>query len=135
MNKWVKYPLWLVGTAVLLFVTLRIETHVYLADKAAFTMKPEVWIVSLISVIMGIYLSLLFISGKPSFNAPLFICVFIPTLVVGFYLPVAMDFGLRVPAWFLGYDQHGFIHITCGLSLATSLFNGRKKASKFYYVD
>jgi uncharacterized membrane protein len=127
MNKWVKYLAWLLGMFILLYIVLHVETAVYKTANETYSMTSEVWIVSLISCIMGVYLSFLFISCKPCFNASLFFCVFIPSLALGFYYPLSFFIpGLHVPPWMPVFDHHGLVHIVSGLSLAMSLLNGRK---------
>lgn len=121
-----KYSLWFVGMFVLLYVVLRVETWVNQITTASLFETPEIWIVSLISVALGAYLSLLFISGKPHFNTPLLVCVFIPSTLLGFYFPVAIIFGLHIPLWLPQFDRHGLFHIASGLSLVMGLLNGKR---------
>jgi hypothetical protein len=127
MNKWVKYSLWLFGMFVLLFVVFRVEAVVYQTASETFNVVPEIWIVSFISVVMGAYLSLLFISGKLRVNVPLLVCIFLPSTLLGFYYPAAyITTGLHIPLWLPEFDHHGLFHIVSGLSLMMALFNGKK---------
>ncbi len=125
MNKWMKYLLWLIGMFVLFYVAYRIENIVQARASQTFQMAQEVWVVTLLSIIMGAYVSLLLISGRPSLNVPMLVCVFLPSILLGLAFPMAFLFhGLRVPM-LLQSDPNGLLHFVSGFSLVMGLFNGK----------
>jgi len=126
MNGWARYLFWVAGLFLLLFAIYHFERIAHLNAAATYLATPEIWTGTLASFVLGVYLPLLFIKGPSRLNVPLLVCVFLPSTILGFYLPIAAGTGLPIQLWVTKLDTHGFELVVSGFSLMVPLFNNRR---------
>ncbi|MDB5083826.1 MAG: hypothetical protein JWN30_712 [Bacilli bacterium] len=126
MNVWARYLVWLIGLFLLLFAIYHFERIAHLNAAATFRVMPEFWAETLASFVLGVYLSLLFIKGPSRPNVPLLVCVFLPSTILCFIIPITVGTALPIPLWMTTLDAHGFEPVVSGFSLMIALFHNRR---------
>ncbi|MFJ7678600.1 hypothetical protein ACIQXQ_11220 [Peribacillus sp. NPDC097198] len=129
--------LWLAGLFVLLVVSYTLGLTIQKKVEATFIIEPLFWFDSVVPLVFGLYVSLLFVKGWTfKLQMPLFICVTLPCLILSLYVPIVYTFFPNAayfpdPYWLLTRDSFRIIPVVAGLTLFTSLF-GVKRDSMFY---
>jgi len=130
LHLWTKHLFWMVGMILLLMVSFHFEHVASLTSQKTFRVIHLIWINSTISFVLGAYLSLLFINLKFQVDKPLLVCVFIPSTLIGFYIPLAATFSLPLPMWVSTVNTHDFPTILSSLSLMVALFNEKSPVKR-----
>jgi hypothetical protein len=128
LNSSIKQVAWIVGLFLLLFVSYHFEHEATISAQETYRVVSSVWISTAISFVLGAYLSVLFIDDfKVQIDKSLFLFIFIPSTIVGFYIPIAFSFSLPFPLWVSKLNTHGFPTVLSGLSLMFALFNPQRR--------
>ncbi|MDI2587115.1 hypothetical protein OR571_08370 [Psychrobacillus sp. NEAU-3TGS] len=127
--------IWTIGLIVLLMITYRLEFQVKNHVATTFQMLPIVWFQFIANLLLGIYLSILFIKEWTfKWNWSFFICLTIPFFVISIYLPVAItfvqsiaqdsnNFSVPFPQWLMKINTYGIPAIVTGITLMSGLFS------------
>lgn len=127
--------LWGVGLFVLIFSSSTLGLSVQKKAETTFINEPLFWFDSMVPVVFGLYLSLLFVKRwTVKVHKPLFLCVTIPCLILTLYVPSVYTFSfspsvedfLPNPFWLLSKDSFRIIPIVAGLTLLPSLFGVKR---------
>ncbi|HWL24308.1 MAG TPA: hypothetical protein VNR38_11270 [Ureibacillus sp.] len=118
---------WVVGLFILTIISFDIEDQIDSFSTATFNIMPNIWANFLIPFIWGIYLSLILIK-KWAFriNLPLFLCVFLPCMLLSLIFPLSFLTSFHFPiglGWIIKIMSSGLIEIVAGLTLMLSIFN------------
>ncbi|MFC4408817.1 hypothetical protein ACFOZY_00065 [Chungangia koreensis] len=128
--------LWVIGLIVLTSLSYNVENQLNLIAKATFNPFPVLWVKPILSIIFGLYLSLIFIKKwSVKLNATLLWCVAIPCLLLSFLYPFLVTVSIGNPPFFIGSLIDGWIFkmssfevlgIVTGLTLMLSVFGQPK---------
>lgn len=91
---WISYLLktfWVIGLIILAIISFNYENQIQQTSRETFNFIPFIWSKQFISIIFGLYISLIFVK-KWSFsvNPPLLWCVAIPCLIISFAFPIVV---------------------------------------------
>ncbi|WP_144511798.1 hypothetical protein [Bacillus sp. FJAT-22090] len=143
-KNWSRYVwklLWTIGLIALLIICFNLELKVKNHVATTFNMLPIIWFQFIASLIVGSYLSLLFIKEwSVKWNWSLIICVTLPFLIISIYSPIAItviqniakdpnNYSVPFPFWLMKINTHGIPAIVVGLTLMIGLFSKGFKAT------
>lgn len=143
-KNWSSYAwklLWTIGLIALLIISFNLEIKVKNQMATTFNMLPVIWFQFIANVLLGIYLSLLFIKEwSVKRNWSLIVCVTLPFLIISIYSPIAIilvqnlvkdpnNYSVPLPWWLMKSTMHGIPAIVAGLSLMLGLFSKSFKAT------
>jgi hypothetical protein len=143
-SQWSKYIwklLWIVGLFTLVIIYSQLEQSLKQYVATNFKMLPLVWFYSVVPVVFGAYIALLFVKIRSiNLNFPLILCVTIPSLLGAFYMPVIFSiaqnttsttdsFNMPIPLWMYSTNIIGILSVVAGLTLIVGLF-GRNEPTK-----
>lgn len=133
--------LWTIGLIVLLMISYNLELKVKTHVATSFHMLPIIWFQFIANLVLGVYLSLLFIK-KWSFNRnwSLLVCVTLPSLFFACYYPIVISIienttadpsNYSVPFLYpvLQMNFNGIPAIISGLTLMIGLFSTSPKVT------
>ncbi|MDW0114541.1 hypothetical protein QT711_15185 [Sporosarcina saromensis] len=132
MKKWSTYIwklIWVIGLFLLTIISFDILTQINNSSH----FNATSWTSSIILFIWGVYLSLIFIKKwSIKINAPLFICVFIPSFLFSLIPPLTSTISISFPIcmWFLKIFSSNLIEIVAGLTFMLSIFDNSKTESE-----
>ncbi|WP_299514534.1 hypothetical protein [uncultured Rummeliibacillus sp.] len=145
-NKWLSYfwkILWIIGLIILARLSFSYEIQSKQSADATFNLIPLIWFKVIISILFGLYLSLILVK-KWSFkiNPSLIWCVSIPSLLLSFTYPITATLASfnnlpeviansSILYWLINVRSSSNIFgIVAGLSLILSLFNDSRCSEK-----
>lgn len=137
-SNWLSYfrkIIWFVGLIILSNISIYFANYVKQIANDTFTFIPLLWTHSFISLIFGIYVSLIFVK-KWSFkiNHSLLWCVSIPCLLISFCYPIisilspieGISFSF-IPNWLIRITSLEVFGIIAGMTFILSIFNTQSK--------
>jgi hypothetical protein len=142
INKWqsnlLKF-LWVIGLIVLANLSFNVENQLSIEAKATFNPFPVLWVKPILSIVFGLYLSLIFINKwSIKLNASLLGCVAIPCLLLSFLFPLIATVSNSNPSYFSSslinwwiYKMSSFevFGIATGLTLMLSVFSHQRMSA------
>lgn len=143
-NNWLSYfwkVLWIIGLILLAKISFNYEIKVKQSADATFDLIPMIWSKVIISIVFGLYLSIIFVK-KWSFNinSSLLWCVSIPSLLLTFIYPITATLASfnnlpeviansSILYWLINVTSSSNVFgIVAGLSLILSLFNDSRSS-------
>lgn len=126
---------WIFGLIFLANISLLVENHFKEIANETFNPIPLVWSDSLIPLIFGIYLSLVFMKRWSLYvDKTLLIFVFIPSFLVSFCYPILVMFdnwgiSISIPYWLIRISNMEVFGIIAGLTLILGTFNNQLRRS------
>lgn len=141
MNRpnWTSYfwkILWIVGFILLAKISLSYEIQIKQSASETFYLIPVIWFSFFISIIFGLYLSLIFVKKWTfNINSSLLWCVSIPAFLLSLIFPISStlasynnlpDFiaNSSILYWLINVTSSSNVFgIVAGLSIILSLFN------------
>ncbi len=140
MKIWMKYLLyliWVIGLFLFIFIAYRYSMQLKQLSQMYFNLKPIIWFAFIAPFLFGVYFGILFIrSWRVQPNIPLLLCVFLPTLILSIWNPVAWSTipsgggtGLiEVPSFVVATTTTFFIpQFVCGFTLLLGLFSSKSE--------
>lgn len=141
-NNWLSYfwkILWIIGLIILARISFIYEIQVKQSANETFSLIPLIWFKVIISIVFGLYVSLIFVK-KWSFNInpSLIWCVSIPSLLLSFIYPIVATLASfnnlpeviansSILYWLINVTSSSNVFgIVAGLSLILSLFNNSR---------
>ncbi len=136
--NWLTYfwkIIWVVGLIILSNLSIYFDNYAKQIANDTFTFIPLLWTYSIISLIFGIYVSLIFVK-KWSFkiNHSLLWCVSIPCLLISFCYPIISILGSIegvsfsfIPNWLIRITSLEVFGIIAGMTLTLSIFKSKSE--------
>ncbi|WP_397538275.1 hypothetical protein [Rummeliibacillus pycnus] len=139
-SNWLSYfwkILWVVGLVLLVNISFNYENQIQQTARETYSLIPVIWSKLFISIIFGLYISLVFVK-KWSFNInpSLFWCVAIPSILLSFAFPILATLSSlkslpeyiassSISFWLINVSSSDVFGIIAGLSIILSFFNAR----------
>lgn len=87
------YTLWVIGLIILAIISVNYENQIQQTSRETFNLIPVIWSKLFISIIFGLYISLVFVKKWSfSINPPMLWCVAIPCIIISFAFPIVATF-------------------------------------------
>lgn len=124
--------LWVIGLIIFSYVSFEIKTQIQQNAKITYSIQPIYWTNFIISVLFGIYFSILFVKKwKIILNIPFLLCVFFPCLIISLAFPLLITFpAIHLPPSFTLFltkiNSYHEIGIAAGMSFILGIFNQKK---------
>lgn len=126
--------IWMIGFLLLVFGSISIKQHFKELASSTFNPSAFVWVSSMIAIVIGGYIALLFIKqAQVKLNRGLFLFVTMPCLLLTLYYPiltiipsVAEPIPLFMSASFIQFTSQEIFGVVAGLTLVLSLFKQKK---------
>jgi len=131
--------LWVIGLVILSFICFDYQEHAQQTSKETFTITPILWINLIITILFGLYFSLLFVrKWSIQLNPSLLFCVAVPCLLLSFLYPLdatiepinhflAGIFSPSIYQWLLKIYAMNAAGIVGGMTLILSIFSGDRE--------
>jgi hypothetical protein len=144
-SQWSKYVwklLWIVGLFAIVIISSQLEQSIKQHVATNYKMLPLFWFYSVVPVVFGVYVALLFVRIRSiKLNFPLILCVTIPCLLGAFYSPVIFtivqnntstpdSYTMPIPIWMYSTNAIGILSVVAGLTLIVGLFGGNEQSKK-----
>lgn len=138
-HKWSTFVFWVLGLIALVVTKSYFEKSIKQFADDMISPLPEIWFNTTVPFLFALYFSLLFVK-KWSFemNAPIFLCVSVPCLILSFYAPIVYTFvsitstsssySVPIPSWMLSLNSDGIVSIVAGLTLIMALFGATQSS-------
>lgn len=143
-NIWLTYfwkILWIIGLILLAKISFSYEIQVKQSADATFDLIPMIWFKVIISIVFGLYLSIIFVKKwRFNINSSLLWCVSIPSLLLSFTYPITATLASfnnlpeiiansSILYWLINVTSSSNVFgIVAGLSLIQSLFNDSRSS-------
>lgn len=141
LNKWSTYLLkisWFIGLILISIIIFNYENVVQLKAAETFNVTSMYWLKPVFGLTFGIYISLLLVKNWTlKFNGALFLCVFVPSIIITFAVPLwSFVFKVEFPpndaviaifTWLTRIYSANLFGIIAGITLILSIFNGTYK--------
>lgn len=124
--------LWVIGLTILAVINYNVINQLSLTAQATFNHFLVIWARPILSIIFGLYLSLIFIKKwSININASLLWCVAVPCLLLSFLYPLLVTASTNNPGLFLTSFINFLIYtiyhsnifgVVAGLTFILSLF-------------
>ncbi len=136
-SNWSKIALkilWVLGLIGCTLISYHFEQTVKQKGEATFDFLPLYWFKSVVPILFGVYISLLFVKWRSmTINTPLLLCVSIPCLIIALYNPViysivanttssSSSFSVPIPFWMIKINSLGIPSIVAGATFFPSFF-------------
>jgi hypothetical protein len=131
--------IWLIGFIILVVGSSDFKNHIQQTGKETFNMIPVLWSIPFISIVVGCYISILFVKRWTfKLNLPLLLCVSLPCILLAFaysILATFTSFG-SVPILVVSSNlsfllvkifSADVVGIVAGLTLILSILNGKSE--------
>lgn len=143
--KWSKYvwkSLWVVGLFILVIFSSQLEQSVKKYVETNFNMSPLFWLYSIVPIVFGVYIALLFVKIRSvKLNPSLIVCVTIPCLFIALYGPIIStivqntastpdSYTVAIPLWMYNTNAIGILSVVAGLTLIVGLFGGKEQSKR-----
>ncbi len=142
-SKWTPYfwnLSWVVGLIILAIINLNILNPFKQIANDTFNLIPLLWANLLVSIIFGIYISLIFIKRwRLNFNSALFWGISVPSILISFSYPILATFSSIfdnltfsfIPYWLIKISNLGVFGNIAGLTLILSIFNTQSQDKNY----
>lgn len=120
--------LWVIGLIILSLIILNLETQVRSYVDSTYIFSLIVWVNLINSIILGIYLSLIFVKKwSLNINPTLLWGVSIPCLFISIFFPIMITLGKSISYWVIQISTFEVFGIVSGMTFILSFFSNQSK--------